>query len=154
MARLPPPNLKPVDLGALLDEVARVFRSRWDAQGVALEVNRPALAVIVDMDLDLMVHALMNILSNGAEATLGAGSRQVSLAGEPLDAGARLTIRDSGPGVAPVDRDRIFQPFFTTKAEGTGVGLSFARQVARSHGGDLTLLPQQTGAGAVFVLNL
>ena len=55
-----------------------------------------------------------------------------------------LKIEDNGPGVPAADRDRIFQPFFTTKPEGTGVGLSFARQVILSHGGALQLVQRQT----------
>jgi len=156
LARLPPPSLKPTRLGALLGEVSRVFRSRWERQGVMLEVNEPALDFDLDLDMDLLVHALMNVMSNGAEATLAApGERRlVKLTARARENGAVLTIEDSGPGVAPTDRERVFRPFFTTKAQGTGVGLSFARQVALSHGGDLALLPQRAGTGAEFLLTI
>jgi len=156
LARLPPPALKPTRLGALLGEVSRVFRSRWERQGVMLELNEPALDFDLDLDMDLLVHALMNVMSNGAEATLaGPGERRlVKLTARARENGAVLTIEDSGPGVAPADRERVFRPFFTTKAEGTGVGLSFARQVALSHGGDLALLPQRPGTGAEFLLTI
>ncbi len=156
LARLPPPSLKPTRLGALLSEVARVFRSRWERQGVMLEVNEPALDFDIDLDMDLLVHALMNVLSNGAEAALAApGDRRlVKLTARARDHGALLTIEDSGPGVAAADRERVFRPFFTTKAQGTGVGLSFARQVALSHGGDLALAPQRAGTGAEFLLTI
>jgi len=156
LARLPPPSLKPTRLGALLDEVARVFRSRWEQQGVLLELNEPAIDFDLDLDMDLLVHALMNVMSNGAEAALAApGERRlVKLTARARETGAVLVIEDSGPGVAPADRDRVFRPFFTTKAQGTGVGLSFARQVALSHGGDLALAPQRAGAGAEFLLTI
>jgi two-component system, NtrC family, nitrogen regulation sensor histidine kinase NtrY len=156
LARLPPPSLKPTRLGALLDEVARVFRSRWERQGVLLELNEPAIDFDLDLDMDLLVHALMNVMSNGAEAALaGPGERRlVRLTARARETGAVLTIEDSGPGVAPADRDRVFRPFFTTKAQGTGVGLSFARQVALSHGGDLALAPQRAGTGAEFLLTI
>jgi len=156
LARLPPPSLKPTRLGALLGEVARVFRSRWERQRVTLEVNEPALDFDLDLDMDLLVHALMNVLSNGAEAALAAPgeTRWVKLTARARDNGAVLTIEDSGLGVAQPDRDRVFRPFFTTKAEGTGVGLSFARQVALSHGGDLALLPQRAGTGAEFLMTI
>jgi len=156
LARLPPPSLKPTRLGALLGEVARVFRSRWERKGVMLEVSEPALDFDLDLDMDLLVHALMNVMSNGAEAALAApGDRRlVKLTVRARENGAVLTIEDSGPGVAQADRDRVFRPFFTTKSEGTGVGLSFARQVALSHGGDLALLPQRAGTGAEFLLTI
>ena len=156
LARLPPPSLKPTQLSALLGEVARVFRSRWERQGVMLELNEPALDFDLDLDMDLLVHALMNVMSNGAEAALAAPAerRLVKLTARARESGAVLTIEDSGPGVAAADRERVFRPFFTTKAAGTGVGLSFARQVALSHGGDLALLPQRAGTGAEFLLTI
>jgi signal transduction histidine kinase len=156
LARLPPPTLKASSLNALLAETARLFDSRWKAKGVSLEVRPPRADVALRLDFDLMVHALTNILSNAAEACLGGGGeeRRVRLAARSLENGASLLVEDSGPGVPLADRDRVFQPFFTTKAEGTGVGLSFARQVVLSHGGDLTLLPQRPGIGAAFLLTI
>jgi len=157
LARLPPPRLAPTAVAALVEETARLFRSRWSARGVALE-TRLACAedLVVKLDSDLMIHALMNILSNAADAALaGRAAPRVSLiASAGPRGGVELVISDNGAGVAAEDRDRIFQPFFTTKADGTGVGLSFARQVALSHGGALTLAPETPGQGAIFVLTL
>jgi len=157
LARLPPPRLAPTAIAALMDEAARLFRSRWSARGVALE-TRLACAedLVVKLDSDLMIHALMNILSNAADAALaGRAAPRVSLiASAGPRGGVELVISDNGAGVAAEDCDRIFQPFFTTKADGTGVGLSFARQVALSHGGALTLAPETPGQGAIFVLTL
>ncbi len=157
LARLPPPRLTPTAVAALVEETARLFRSRWSARGVALE-TRLACAedLVVKLDSDLMIHALMNILSNAADAALaGRAAPRVSLiASAGPRGGVELVISDNGAGVAAEDRDRIFQPFFTTKADGTGVGLSFARQVALSHGGALTLAPETPGQGAIFVLTL
>jgi len=156
LARLPPPRLAPTPISDLIDETARLFRSRWSALGVELEVRTTLADLVVKLDPDLMIHALMNILSNGADAALVASAdprvRLVATAGP--SGGVELVIADNGPGVGADDRDRIFQPFFTTKADGTGVGLSFARQVALSHGGALTLAPQPLDGGATFVLTL
>jgi signal transduction histidine kinase len=159
LARLPPPRLAPTAIAALVDETARLFRSRWSALGVELDTSLDqANDLVVKLDPDLMIHALMNILSNAAEAALAAPSASppsvalVAAAGP--GGGVELMISDNGPGVAAGDLDRIFQPFFTTKAEGTGVGLSFARQVALSHGGALTLAPATPGKGATFMLTL
>jgi signal transduction histidine kinase len=68
------------------------------------------------------------------------------------EGGGVLQVADSGAGVSAEQRERIFQLFFTTKAEGAGVGLSFARQVALSHGGDLVLAPADPDGGAAFQL--
>jgi signal transduction histidine kinase len=157
LARLPPPRLAPTAIAALIDETGRLFRSRWSARGVELE-TRVACPddLVVKLDPDLTIHALINILSNAADAALAASPKpRVSLvAARGPSGGVELLIADNGPGVAAENRERIFQPFFTTKADGTGVGLSFARQVALSHGGALALAPQTPGQGATFVLTL
>jgi signal transduction histidine kinase len=159
LARLPPPRLAPTAIAALVDETARLFRSRWSARGVELELSLASAGdLVVKLDPDLTIHALMNILSNAAQASLAwpacDAPKVVLLATAGPDGGVELTVTDNGPGVSPEDRERIFQPFFTTKADGAGVGLSFARQVALSHGGALTLAPEVTGKGATFVLTL
>ncbi len=154
LARLPEPALAKVSLGALLDEAAQLFHGRWDARGVRLEVIRPQPDIRLDLDLDLMVHALTNILSNAAEAALETGRADpaVTLAAHLDEGAARVVIEDNGAGVSLEDPEAIFRPFFTTKPQGSGVGLSFARQVALSHGGSLTLAPASPGRGARFVL--
>jgi two-component system nitrogen regulation sensor histidine kinase NtrY len=156
LARLPPPVLRPTSLSTLMDEAARLFRTRWEPRGVSLELIRPSPDMILKLDPDLTIHALSNILSNGAEAAVGASDRPpvVRFATRSEDTGVTLVIADSGPGVSDEHRDRVFQPFFTTKSEGTGVGLSFARQVALSHGGDLALSPGEPGEGAMFLMRL
>lgn len=156
LARLPAPVLRPTSIDALLDEAARLFDSQWGREGVKLTVVKPNPDVIVELDRDLIVHALMNILGNGADAALGSERRtaEVTLSAQSRPTGVVLKIEDNGPGVPPADRDRIFQPFFTTKAEGTGVGLSFARQVILSHGGALQLANEGSKGGAVFEMTL
>jgi two-component system nitrogen regulation sensor histidine kinase NtrY len=160
LARLPPPRMAPTHVRGLIEEAARLFNSRWAARGVTLETCQADGDLIVKLDPDLAIHALMNILSNAAEAALAQDAPaivgpKVRLSVELGPAGGvELVIADNGPGVAAQDRDRIFQPFFTTKSDGTGVGLSFARQVALSHGGALTLGPDGPGRGATFVLTL
>jgi signal transduction histidine kinase len=156
LARLPPPHLQPTSLTAVADESARLFRSRWRDKGVELDLAVPAEDVLVSLDRDLVVHALLNVLSNAGEAALANPDRppRVGLAAAVSDDGAAFSITDSGAGVAQGLGGQVFQPFFTTKPEGTGVGLSFARQVAMSHGGDLVLEAAQAGSGARFTLHV
>ena len=156
LARLPAPILSKVSVSSMFDEVAHVFRARWAGKGGQLRVLKPDPDIVTELDLDLMVHALANILSNGAEAVLGAGmgSPNLRLIGEARDGGTRLTVQDNGPGIDLPDPDLVFRPFFTTKPDGSGVGLSFAQQIVLGHGGDLTLMPYQPGCGAAFVVTI
>jgi two-component system sensor histidine kinase AtoS len=146
----------------------------------ALDVARPQLehrsirvSAVHTTDVDDVVAdgaqleaAILNLLLNAAEATPAGGLVRVSVeASAGVDASAtryvRVRIRDGGAGVAAELRERIFQPVFTTKPGGTGLGLALAQRTAEEHGGSLTLEadslvePEATGgAGAVFVLEL
>ncbi|HNC67491.1 MAG TPA: ATP-binding protein, partial [Thauera aminoaromatica] len=101
--------------------------------------------------------ALTNLLENGIQAceaggTLRCEAALVAAAYAGVGAPAvRFTVRDSGRGIAPELQERLFEPFFTTRAEGTGLGLAIARGVARAHGGDITLR-SAPGQGAEFTL--
>jgi len=94
------------------------------------------------------------VLANAAEAALeGAGPPRVRLSAQSAAAGrVAILVADNGPGVKLDDPSLIFRPFFTTKATGTGVGLSLARQVVLAHGGDIALGP--SSEGVTIVLNL
>jgi two-component system, NtrC family, nitrogen regulation sensor histidine kinase NtrY len=157
LARLPPPVRRPVSVAALVGEAAQLFGSRWRAEGVELRLEPPSPDIRIALDPDQMLQALANLLTNAAEAALpGAGHPCVTLtAGLAAGTGAVVfRVRDNGAGVAPEHREHIGSPFFSTKPQGTGVGLSLARQIARAHGGELRLLDTPAGEGALFELAL
>jgi two-component system nitrogen regulation sensor histidine kinase NtrY len=154
LARLPEPKPRLVSLTAVLDEAASLFAGRWN--GVQLSVEPPRPDVMLRLDPDLTAQALLNLLANAAEAALAGGRHPptVQLGGRPSGEGAAITIEDNGPGVDPTARTEIFQPFFTTRAEGSGIGLSVARQAIVSQGGQLILAAGEPGSGALFVIEL
>ncbi len=153
LARLPPPDLHLVSARALLDDAATLFRTRWGPSGVKLAVQA-APDIIMQCDAGQVSQALLNLLSNAAEATLAdraATSRNVSLAAYARGSGMEFLISDNGPGVPAGYEDRIFDPFFTGKREGDGIGLALARQIALAHGGTLRLVAGQS-CGATFAM--
>lgn len=100
---------------------------------------------------------LLNLYVNALDAQPEGGALRLRSGLVSTDRGPamRLTVEDTGPGIRPSDRDRIFQPFFTTKAGGSGIGLAMSRETARAHGGDLSLVPGSSPAsGAAFSLTL
>jgi len=103
---------------------------------------------------EVLRRAVENVVRNAVEATDGRGI--VVNAGREGDGTIRLTITDHGPGVPAADRERIFQPYMTTKSKGTGLGLTMARQAAVAHGGTLRIEepPSGAGGGAVFAFLL
>jgi len=97
--------------------------------------------------------ALMNLLNNAVDAMAGSG--QIELTVTELDEGGlRMALRDTGPGVVEELRRRIVEPFFTTKLNGTGLGLSVVDSVVKAHGGQLRIESAENGEGAIFSFTL
>ena len=103
-------------------------------------------ALTVQADERMLRLALLNLMRNGAEANPG-GSVYVRTEG------AVIEVRDTGPGITASDMQKIFIPFFTTKAKGHGIGLALTHRIVTQHGGTLTAANSAEG-GAVFKINL
>jgi len=95
---------------------------------------------------------VMNLLANAAEATSerGDSSRHISLRASAAGDRVVFEVRDTGCGVAPSDAARIFEPFFSTKADGMGIGLSICKTIVERHGGDLSVRANEDGDGSTF----
>ncbi|MDD2918399.1 ATP-binding protein [Rhodoferax sp.] len=126
------------DLAQVVQETVLMFRQTVQGQ-IQVEMNFPEEAVVLEVDPILLRHALFNLLLNAAQATEGAGAIQISLQAQPHpDTGAPgwvLTVRDHGKGIAPEILDQVFSPFFTTRRDGTGLGLPVVQHVALLHQG-------------------
>ncbi len=157
LARAKPGELVAVQLNELARGAADLLQYSLRSSEVRLELALAPGLPTVQADADRLGQAVLNLMLNAQQALteLGAGApRVMSLATAVQDGGVTLRVSDSGPGVPPALRERIFDPYFTTKAAGagTGLGLSVSRAVARELGGELSLEP--SGAGACFVLRL
>ena len=139
VARLPAPTLAMVRLADLLADLKRLFESEWQGRAMLEVADHPDDAV-ASLDRDQIVQALLAILRNAAEAgtvVMVPAVVYLSVDYQPH----RLTFRvvDGGSGIDPVHAASIFLPFFTTKPDGSGIGLTAARQIAQGHGGDIAL---------------
>jgi len=105
----------------------------------------------VRVDPELMVQVLVNLMLNGIEA--GPADRWLRVQVRRQEAGVTISVADTGPGVPANLRDKIFRPFFTSKPEGTGLGLPISRQIVLRHGGSLHY-ENTPGGGATFVVTL
>ncbi|MBJ6123366.1 sensor histidine kinase [Sphingomonas mollis] len=136
MARLPVPALAPVHLAPLVADISRLFDTRWPAASLTLDLR--AAPATVRVDADQLIAALWALLQNAAEVAVA-----VTLDIRTTVGAVEFMVGDDGPGIPAANGDAIFQPFFTTKPQGSGVGLALARQIFRAHGGDLVLFAVQ-----------
>src|SRR5712664_4497880 len=144
LARLPAPRLERV---AIQDWVRRV---------VALETRRPVAIcpgpnVTIPADGGPLDQLLINLVRNAVDATLE-GNGAVEVGWETRNGRVDVWVRDDGPGLA--DTANLFVPFYTTKPDGSGIGLALSRQIAEAHGGPLTLSNQASGLGCEARLSL
>jgi signal transduction histidine kinase len=98
---------------------------------------------------------LLNLILNAAEAmaSVEEGARELVISTEQVQAGVLVAVRDSGPGIDPTHLDRVFDPFYTTKSCGTGMGLSICRSIIDAHGGKLWVEASEP-RGALFQFTL
>lgn len=153
-ARLPKAEPQPHDLGAFLTEQAVRYPEINDRLEVTLDIE-PGLPP-VGLDIALMKGALYNLLENAAQACAlrpdAKGKIRIKAQRAPGRSGmVRVTVADNGPGIPPEMLTRIFEPYFTTKPSGSGLGLAVARKILIDHGGDLRA-ESNKGGGAVFIL--
>jgi two-component system sensor kinase FixL len=134
-ARPPQPRVAPIDMIMLLQTVTHLVRQDPALGDLRVDVTGEAPAMIADAELLKIV--IQNLLINGAQAMQGRGLIRISVTSD--DAVCQITVADHGPGIAPDVREKLFTPFFTTKARGTGLGLSTARRLVEAHGGTLTI---------------
>jgi two-component system nitrogen regulation sensor histidine kinase NtrY len=152
-AKLPKVAPLPVDLGQVVDDFARAHPEWQEALRVERQVPVAALC-----DRMLVRRVLANLVENAVQAATAAGKKPEVRLEVALDASARearLTVDDNGPGVDSEPRERIFDPYVTTKEHGTGLGLAIVRKIVIDHGGDVRLsaAPSPLG-GARFVVTL
>jgi two-component system nitrogen regulation sensor histidine kinase NtrY len=149
-ARMPALTPKPTDLARLLEGVVVLYRE-----------SHPSLAIRsvfsdlppIEVDPDQIKRAVLNLVDNAVEAVGGTGEVVVQTEWLPEAHRARIVVADDGPGIAADDRDRLFVPYFSTKATGMGLGLPIVHQIVSDHGGTIRV-EDNTPHGSRFVIEL
>ncbi len=147
----------PVDLAEFLAACTEQHRETAAARGVALmaQVGQGSWVGTARLDPEIVGRILDNLLLNAIRHTPEGG--RVEVAATEMGDRLRITVADTGPGIAPELRGSLFEPFVTGRASGTGLGLAIARELADAHGGRLSLLRAggaAPGEGAAFALDL
>jgi PAS domain S-box-containing protein len=149
-------NRTPVSLNGLLERTLETLAPQCEAAGIQVQRNlRPRLPESL-MDPDMIQRVLFNLVTNALEAMPDGGTLKVTTTVRPFRSGTpnlEVFISDTGRGIGPDIMDKIFQPFFTTRAAGTGLGLPISLQIVRSHGGRISARNRARG-GAIFRVSL
>lgn len=146
-------ELHPEDVGALIRELIPIVRASHPAVEVETRIADGLPTILADGRL--LRQVFLNLLENGAQSMQRGGLLEVEVEGEeaPDGAGVRVEISDRGAGIPEELRDKIFQPFFTTKAKGTGLGLALVTRIVQAHRGRLEFR-DRSEAGTTFSLSL
>jgi two-component system NtrC family sensor kinase len=122
-------------------------RQQVISKPIKIELQKDASLPNVDHDSDQMHQVLLNLLLNAVQAIEKAGTIRVTLSG--LDEEAVIAVADTGRGIIPENLPNIFRPFYTTKGNGTGLGLSLARRIVEGHHGRIEV-DSEIGIGTEF----
>ncbi len=142
-----------VDLTSMLSEVIDLLKPRRLKSDCSVVFESPASPVCVRVEPAQLHRAMLNVIANAIDAAGEGGHVWVRVGERGEDDMVCVRVADSGPGVPSDLRDRIFNPFFTTKDSGTGLGLAIVHRVVEAHGGHIDVLDRD-GGGAVFALCL
>ncbi|MBN2124813.1 MAG: histidine kinase [Deltaproteobacteria bacterium] len=153
-----PPKLKmqPISPSEIVDHAIQLLRYRLESYDVSVRVNRKGPLPPIQADPEQLKEALVNLIENACEAMEGGGSIVIdesTTSRAPLGQVVVVRLTDSGPGIPRSVQEKVFQPFFTTKEEGSGLGLSIATRIVEEHGGILELRSKK-GQGATFIITL
>ena len=140
----------PVDLAMLVQDCVTMIRMEADPERVEV-VHIPQAEITVTLVSDRIIQLLLNLLKNGLQAMPDGGLLRIELENDKKQ--AIIRISDTGVGIPPENIPHIFEPFWTSKARGTGLGLALCEKVAREHGGNLTVT-SVAGSGTTFTLTL
>ena len=151
MARPPPTRLEPTDVTEVLASVLDFSREELERAGVEVVRELPADTPRALADEGQLRQVFLNLLRNAREAMLGGG--RLTIATRAQAGEVEVALGDTGRGMTEAVRERIFEPFFSTKEDGTGLGLAVCQQILKSHGGALSC-ESEPGRGTTFFVRL
>jgi PAS domain S-box-containing protein len=159
LARITPPVLKPERINDLVDQVSGFVRISVRQKDIQIETRLVDELPAIMADAKQIQQVILNIVQNAIDASPEGGCVELSTGrvmapppgGGPDVEGVVVSVRDHGAGVAPEDRARLFEHFFTTKRTGTGLGLALSKQIMQRHQGDITLDAAE-GGGTIATL--
>ena len=150
-ARPHPPEVRPSDLNTTVEHAVMLARQQVLSKPVKIELEKDSALPLVEHDSDQMHQVMLNLLLNAVQAIDGAGTVRIVM--HAKKSRALISVTDSGRGISPEHLPFIFRPFYTTKGNGTGLGLSLARRIVEDHRGRIEV-ESELGHGTEFLITL
>jgi two-component system, NtrC family, sensor histidine kinase HydH len=144
-------DLEPVEVAKIINHVCDLLRPEAAARQIDIVAEVGSALPLLNADPVRLTQALMNLVINAMQAVDRNG--RIEVKAEPVEAAILIRVSDNGPGIVPEKLASIFDPYFTTKAEGTGLGLWIAQQIVTAHGGSIKAQNGSCG-GAMFAMVL
>lgn len=151
VADLPPPVIQPISAAALIDDIRKLVNAEVERHHIRLLTNVTPPDAIFPADAALLEHSLLNLLQNALDATEHTADAEIALECTVEASQVTLTVTDNGLGLPQHERDRILLPFYSTKPEGSGIGLALVRQVALAHQGRLEIRDNEPRGAVVSI---
>jgi nitrogen fixation/metabolism regulation signal transduction histidine kinase len=139
LSKLPTPKFSDIELKSLLGGIERLFEKDMEEKGISFSVNVSPTDLMLNADRKLIEQVLINLVRNAMEALSGRDQGSIKMLAEKNGESVRIRISDNGPGIPEGIVDQVFIPFFTTKEDGSGIGLSLSRQIMRLHQGTINI---------------
>jgi nitrogen fixation/metabolism regulation signal transduction histidine kinase len=150
-ARMPAPEMQPVNFNQLVTESMRLFEAQLAKAGIRAAAQLDPALRPVAADAEQMTRVLRNLILNAVDAMPEGGALTVRTMA--LGAGVRLEVSDTGQGLTPEECQRLFTPYYTSKTHGTGLGLAIVQSVVSDHKGRIAV-ESEKGKGTTFRIDL
>jgi two-component system, NtrC family, nitrogen regulation sensor histidine kinase NtrY len=151
LSRVPRPTLDTIHLRAFLDSMSTLLTPDLQRQGITLTTSADDATLAIAGDASLLEQVIINLVSNSTYALQSTQQKQISLRAYSSDRHVIIEVTDNGKGIPPKEINDIFIPFFSTRKEGMGIGLSLSKQIMSLHGGTIRV-QSVPGQGASFQL--
>jgi len=145
------PELKSVNLYELLKSISHLMQPSLEQKGISLEVRTDNYLTVANIDQNLIEQVVINFITNAANAVKETKEPVIILFSGLLDEKPYITVADNGCGITSEVREKMFIPFFSTKKNGTGIGLSLSREIVKLHNGSMKVQTKE-GEGSAFTI--
>ncbi|MFQ5903816.1 MAG: PAS domain-containing sensor histidine kinase, partial [Candidatus Binatia bacterium] len=150
------PNVSAEDVNEIVESIAQILDTEAKEKGVQIYSHLAAGLPKIFIDKEQIKQVCMNVILNAIQSIEGSGAVEIfthRFAKNGSEQFVQIGVRDSGVGIPENDLENIFNPFFTTKKEGSGLGLSISHQIVQEHSGHI-IVESKAGYGTTFFINL